>query len=588
MRIIHQYNKMKRPQCPLILLGLWLLATPRVFPASPIGYLDAVGNGIAAGWASDPDYSGPVAVHIYVDGQYFHGGAANMTRSDVGTHGFQFLHPAFGPGQHQARAYAIGVNSDGSVNGNNPELGGSPKTWVEPADREFWLTSPDGQVRVAFDKKFGGSITKVYDYTNMGNLNLINWEQAGALFQPAFWLLPRHTQLPPNCPDFPDKWYDNPTLGGYYGDGSQGNPIGIMGTDVNTPDAQEFIQSEDSGRTVHFKSRFMRYDFCYSTASMDLINLWDTPFYLEQWATLMGADGRTMQLRSKIINAGAQALSVTTRQLPVIFAFHLPRTAFWQGGQKHIENYLASDVSVNPDQNWAALVAATGEVGIGMVTSASCMAMDGRTEFGTGEIGTGQGGERMSALYPMLGVPDLRTMGTLQNVALDPAYPDHAFLFQPGGSFEWLTYYPIGELNAIKTSAEALLAGTPPSTPAATATRTNTPSRTPTATASSTPTKTATAAPSSTSTNTPTTIPSLTSTSTPTITASPTLTATATPVCHPGDADHNAAVNQNDYRAVRDHFGQSSTTVGDADCNHFVNSNDYRAVRDNFGVIYRR
>jgi hypothetical protein len=54
--------------------------------------------------------------------------------------------------------------------------------------------------------------------------------------------------------------------------------------------------------------------------------------------------------------------------------------------------------------------------------------------------------------------------------------------------------------------------------------------------------------------------------------------------CCPGDADQNLFVNLDDYRQVRDAFGDPRPRLGDADCNGFVNLADYRAVRDNFGA----
>ena len=45
----------------------------------------------------------------------------------------------------------------------------------------------------------------------------------------------------------------------------------------------------------------------------------------------------------------------------------------------------------------------------------------------------------------------------MSNITYDIA-SGHVFTFNPGGTFEWTTYYPIGQLALIKQSAETLLA----------------------------------------------------------------------------------------------------------------------------------
>lgn len=97
---------------------------------NPFGSLDtsnrAPGSVTIAGWAIDPDTTGAVAVHVYVDGAWAGQGVANVSRPDVGAaypgwnaaHGYSMTVPA-GPGARRVCAYAINVGS-GST---NPELG---------------------------------------------------------------------------------------------------------------------------------------------------------------------------------------------------------------------------------------------------------------------------------------------------------------------------------------------------------------------------------------------------------------------------------------------------------------------------------
>jgi hypothetical protein len=76
--------------------------TARTVPSSPsgsapFGNLDVVSANIAsvrvAGWAIDPDTTGPIAVHVYVDGVLRSMPTADRTRVDIGA-----AYPAFGAG----------------------------------------------------------------------------------------------------------------------------------------------------------------------------------------------------------------------------------------------------------------------------------------------------------------------------------------------------------------------------------------------------------------------------------------------------------------------------------------------------------
>lgn len=96
----------------------------------PRGFLDAVtlapGGLLARGWALDPDAgTGPVTVHLYVDGTFISQVTANTPRSDVGAaiphmganHGYSAVVPA-GPGRRVVTAYALNAGP-----GNNALIG---------------------------------------------------------------------------------------------------------------------------------------------------------------------------------------------------------------------------------------------------------------------------------------------------------------------------------------------------------------------------------------------------------------------------------------------------------------------------------
>ncbi|MBI4157574.1 hypothetical protein HY502_01890 [Candidatus Woesebacteria bacterium] len=122
----------------------------------PLGALDGPTGTIncettsATGWAYDPNTpSQSTEVHIYVDGGVGSGAAgfpgimANLPRSDInnlgiaGDRGFSWSIPSqYQSGTHSLYAYAINTQS-----GNNPLLGGSPRTYTCQAQQTAELTA---------------------------------------------------------------------------------------------------------------------------------------------------------------------------------------------------------------------------------------------------------------------------------------------------------------------------------------------------------------------------------------------------------------------------------------------------------------
>ncbi|MCB0995682.1 MAG: hypothetical protein KDB21_11360, partial [Acidimicrobiales bacterium] len=86
--------------------------------AAPLGFLDSVtgqqGQVAVSGWAGDPDSSGDVPIHVYLDGSFAGGAVASGTRFDVSsafpslgsTTGFSFVVPATA-GTHSVCVYAL-------------------------------------------------------------------------------------------------------------------------------------------------------------------------------------------------------------------------------------------------------------------------------------------------------------------------------------------------------------------------------------------------------------------------------------------------------------------------------------------------
>ncbi len=109
---------------------------------APTGSFDAINNGVALGWAVDPDVPAtPISVAIYVDGAYGAGGtfltniSANSSSTDVtgvypqytGNHRFTYSVPNQYYDGKQHSLYVYGIDSTGNA---NVLLTGSPKNFV--------------------------------------------------------------------------------------------------------------------------------------------------------------------------------------------------------------------------------------------------------------------------------------------------------------------------------------------------------------------------------------------------------------------------------------------------------------------------
>lgn len=181
----------------LVLLGTAPAATPS-------GHVDVADGTHIAGWASDGDITGPIAVHIYVDGEIVQGLLADQYRSDVGDHAFDWVHEPFGAGEHTVAVYAIGVDAAGALDGENPLLGGSPtsfdvgcaglsgdpRAWCDgnPAywedrqsDTEYLVGT---HVRAGVSPTYGGTILQLFDGDWTENLLM---EHGGAAIQLSIW-----------------------------------------------------------------------------------------------------------------------------------------------------------------------------------------------------------------------------------------------------------------------------------------------------------------------------------------------------------------------------------------------------------------
>ncbi|MDO4806222.1 MAG: RICIN domain-containing protein [Coriobacteriales bacterium] len=107
---------------------------------SPYGYFDVVksdtGKVYVYGWAKDPDdENAQLTLHVYVGGDIVGGEGhiirADVSRSDVGAHGFSSWLDTGCSGSTEVHVYAINVGA-----GDNAQLTNSPRTVIIPSDSE--------------------------------------------------------------------------------------------------------------------------------------------------------------------------------------------------------------------------------------------------------------------------------------------------------------------------------------------------------------------------------------------------------------------------------------------------------------------
>lgn len=178
------------------------ISSPTHASSPPEGSLDLVDGTSIAGWAKDIDFNGPILIHIFVDGDLVSQSQnpsssfivkapfANKNRPDVGDHAFHWIHSPLGYGPHTIRAYAIGVDSTGSPDGQSTELINSPKQLNLNCERlvgnelewcqntpNYWITRQNDTkliwndyLKIGINNSYGGLITQLYNQDDSFNL----------------------------------------------------------------------------------------------------------------------------------------------------------------------------------------------------------------------------------------------------------------------------------------------------------------------------------------------------------------------------------------------------------------------------------
>ncbi len=193
---------------PLLVFLLLVMPAMPAAAAPPTGYLDAAKSTGIGGWARDPDHTGAIMVHIYIDGKLAHDMLANGYRPDLPyadkNHGYHWVPPPLGPGSHKVIVYGIGVNSAGKIDNQNVGLINSPKTisagcagllkaasdWCKGVPNYYKKRAADthylynSAIRVGINKSYGGTILELYGKGHNRNLLV---EHGGGAVQLSIW-----------------------------------------------------------------------------------------------------------------------------------------------------------------------------------------------------------------------------------------------------------------------------------------------------------------------------------------------------------------------------------------------------------------
>ncbi len=174
-------------------LGLLIGSAP-VSAAAPTGHVDVVDGTRIAGWASDPDISGAIPIHVYIDNVLVH------DQQTDASHAFNWIHAPIGAGDHSIKVYAVGVNAQGQPDGQNMLLSPTPTSinvgcarlvgeafnWCRD-NPAYWINRQadtkllsNNFIKIGINISYGGLITQLYNQNR--DINLIE-EHGGSAVQ---------------------------------------------------------------------------------------------------------------------------------------------------------------------------------------------------------------------------------------------------------------------------------------------------------------------------------------------------------------------------------------------------------------------
>ncbi len=352
--------------------------------------------------------------------------------------------------------------------------GGTP---IPPPDK---ITSLDNNVTVGVSQRYGGAIVyykdlRIPDSTPYSHGNIIDYSNGGTTLSTPLWTLPDDSVETSYCyegqktgGECPGSLpFNNPTQGGYYShNGGNPNPHTIS---VNS-------------NKINVSARLVNYNFAYASAQQgsdprsycpDATNYgeWQTDFWQDNEISFHPTQQDVVVVKVKVTyckddNPGCRDTNAVTQdnQLSTLFALgnkhpdvttRGPYTQLAYRDSSGVYQYLSNPTShvglgkVTPEENWVAVLQDNGE-GVGvMVESYVPIA--------------GLGGYSMTSWPSVSAIqPELNrfsSSGVTRKTSVQVecrSFNGVRYEFQPGGWYEFTTYYATGTLNEIRTKLLAV------------------------------------------------------------------------------------------------------------------------------------
>lgn len=194
----------------------------------------------------------------------------------------------------------------------------------------YMITSPDGNVEVGVSNRYGGAIV-YYNDKRMSDAtpargNIVNYSQAGALFQNALFMLPYNPREQQMC-DASQKQNgicrgtlpnNNPTQGGYVANGWAGNP---NGAEISIAD-----------NAIYTSSRLVNYNYAYGNRPLTAANReeWQTDIWQESYLyfdplvpDVLVVDTKIAYCKDNNAYCAGKPIVVNRMGLPAFFALAL-------------------------------------------------------------------------------------------------------------------------------------------------------------------------------------------------------------------------------------------------------------------------
>jgi chitodextrinase len=332
------------------------------------------------------------------------------------------------------------------------------------------IRSADGYVEVGVSRHYGGAIVYYKDFRindeTVANGNIIDYSNAGALFTTPLWLLPPNPQEQQYCWDYQKQNgicpgtlpFNNPTQGGYFGDGWAGNP---------NPTS---VRVENN--KIYVSYRAVNYNYAYSPVkplTADNESEWQTDFWGDVEIFFHPIFKDVVVIDTKITyckdgNPRCRSKTAVTQdnQLSTLFAagqlhpdpdFRGPyqRTAYYKGneGIKYFGpayNQVDFGIAVENFENWVAILQGGQNKGIGISVQNYQPTVSSRFGYTMGSL------PNVSAIQPEINRFEHQGVVRKDTVIVDGnTYSDiPRYEFQPGGWYKFRTFVATGDISKIR------------------------------------------------------------------------------------------------------------------------------------------